>query len=175
MGFLAVLSVIGAVAQGEQTKTIGQQKKSEAKIQAAQSKLGATQREADRKSRLADALASQNATSGARSIAAFEGSPLTILQADIEREEVATERDKFSSELEQFTGLARGSSAKRQARTSANIGLLQAGTSFAQASVTRTSATEAAAARNKALTGVSESNANLAASNKALTKALKKK
>ena len=80
----------------------------ESKVQAEQEELGAKQREADRKERLAIALASQNAAAGAGGIAAFEGSPLTVMKEDIRREQVATERDIFSSQLASLTARTRG-------------------------------------------------------------------
>lgn len=133
MGFLAIpLMLVSTAASVESGRTAGAISKIEGKLQARQAELGAIQREGDRKSRLADALASQNALSGARGIAAFEGSPLTILTADIAAEEKATERDAFSTELEAFTSRARGSSAQKAAKTSANIGLLQSASSFSQ-------------------------------------------
>jgi hypothetical protein len=117
-----------------QKNTAGAIAKGESKVQAKQTELAATAREVDRKERLASALASQNASAGARGIAAFEGSPLTILQADIEREEVATQRDIFSTELEAFTQRSRGSVAQRTARSEAFTGLLSAGSQFASMS-----------------------------------------
>lgn len=80
----------------------------ESQIVAQQEELGAKQREADRKERLSIALASQNAAAGAGGIAAFEGSPLTIMQEDIRREQVATERDLFSTQLAAMTTRSRG-------------------------------------------------------------------
>lgn len=80
----------------------------ESKVAAEQEDLGAKQREADRKERLSIALASQNSSAGARGIAAFEGSPLTILKEDIHRESIATKRDVFSSKLASLTAKTRG-------------------------------------------------------------------
>lgn len=87
--------------------------KQEADIQASQEELGAIQREGDRKSRLADALATQSVTASAGGIAAFEGSPLAILQEDIKREKVGTERDIFQARLKAITLRTRGKVAKR--------------------------------------------------------------
>ena len=135
MGAAALPLFIGSsLLSFNQQRAAGDIAKGESRVQARQAELGATQREADRKGRLAEALASQNASAGARGIAAFEGSPLAILEADIEREEVATERDKFSTDLEVLTTKSRGSIARRQARTSANIGLLKSGSQFKQLS-----------------------------------------
>ena len=88
----------------------------ESNIQAEQQELGAKQREADRKERLAMALASQNAMAGAGGIAAFEGSPLTIMKEDIRREKQATDRDVFSTKLETMTTRARGKVGQASAR-----------------------------------------------------------
>ncbi len=97
----------------------------ESKVQAEQEELGAVQREADRKEKLAIALASQNASAGASGIAAFEGSPLTILQEDVRREEQATERDVFSTKLASLTARSRG---KVKAKGLRSQSLLTAGT-----------------------------------------------
>jgi hypothetical protein len=97
----------------------------ESKVQAKQIQLAAKAREADRKERLAEAMASQNASAGARGIAAFEGSPLTILQADIEREERATERDIFASELEALAVRSRGKVARKMAKAQAHLTFAQ--------------------------------------------------
>lgn len=88
----------------------------ESNIQAEQQELGAKQREADRKERLSIALASQNALAGAGGIAAFEGSPLTIMKEDVRREKQATARDVFSTKLETMTTRTRGKVAKQSAR-----------------------------------------------------------
>ena len=96
----------------------------EAETAARQEELGAVQRESDRKQALARALASQNAAAGAKGIMAFEGSPLSVLQADIEAEEEATQRDIYQSKLAAMTARARGSIAKKQAYTQSAIGLL---------------------------------------------------
>ena len=81
-------------------KTQSNIERDQAEVAAKSQELAMTQREADRKDRLASALATQNAMSGARGVAAFEGSPLAVLEDSIRREETATERDKFSTEME---------------------------------------------------------------------------
>lgn len=96
----------------------------ESKVQAEQEELAAKQRETDRKERLSIALASQNAQAGVGGIAAFEGSPLTVMKEDIRREKVATERDLFQSNLSSMTLRSRGKIAQKQGRTVATIGLL---------------------------------------------------
>lgn len=110
--------------QFQQRKTAGKVAESEAKVAAQQEELGAIQRETDRKSRLATALASQTASAGARGVAAFEGSPLAVLEEDIRREEVATERDIFQTRLAALTTRARGKIARKQLTAQARIGLI---------------------------------------------------
>ena len=135
MAAAAIPLMIGSsLLSANQQRVAGDIAKGESKVQARQTELAATAREVDRKDRLASALASQNASAGARGIAAFEGSPLTILQADIEREEQATQRDIFSTELEAFTQRSRGSIAQKQARAQAFTGLLKSGSQFASLS-----------------------------------------
>lgn len=96
----------------------------EAETQAKAEEAAGVAREADRKQRLAEALASQNAAAGAKGIAAFEGSPLTIMKEDMRREAKATERDIFQTRLAAKTLRARGKIAQRQAKTGATIGLI---------------------------------------------------
>jgi hypothetical protein len=103
----------------------------ESNIKADQAKLQATQREADRKARLAEALASQNAEAGAKGIAAFEGSPLTILQEDINREKVATERDQFGANLSALSERFRGRTGASALRDQAKISILRTGATVA--------------------------------------------
>ncbi len=120
------MSFILDIAQFKQKRAEGKIARGEAEVAAKQEELAAVQREGDRKNRLAEALASQNASAGARGVAAFEGSPLTILQEDIRKEQKATERDVFQTKLSAMTTRARGRLAERQAKTEANIGLLRA-------------------------------------------------
>lgn len=111
----------------QQKRAAGKIAEMEAKTAARAEDLAATQREVERKRALAEALASQNAMAGAGGIAAFEGSPLTILQEDIKRAETASERDLLETRLRKRAIRARGRVARKQANLSATIGLLQAG------------------------------------------------
>jgi len=104
----------------------------ESKVAAEQEDLGAKQREADRKERLAIALASQNAAAGAKGVAAFEGSPLTILKEDIRRESVATERDIFSSKLASLTARSRGKAQSKSLRSKSLLTAASAATTLAE-------------------------------------------
>lgn len=112
-----------ALGQFQATKSAGEIQRMEAESAAEVEELAATQQEADRKAMLAEALASQVAGAGAGGIAAFEGSPLTILQADIEREQKATQRGKFQSGLQATAFRMRGRVAEKMARQQATLGL----------------------------------------------------
>ena len=118
------LFVASSLMQASQRIHAGEIARGEAEVAARQEELGAIQRESDRKGRLASALASQTASAGAKGIAAFEGSPLTILQEDIKAEKRATERGEFRSRLSAMTQRSRGRVARTQARTQAFAGLL---------------------------------------------------
>jgi len=106
-------------------------KRGESEIAAQGEEAAGVQREADRKERLAQALASQNASAGAGSIAAFEGSPLSVMKEDQRREATATEREQFMTKLDALSLRSRGKIAERQAKTSQNIGLLTEGAKIA--------------------------------------------
>lgn len=136
MGQMA--SIGSSLMQFQETRKAGRFARQEAEIEATQrdiagkqEELGAVQREGDRKRRLAEALASQNAAAGAGGVAAFEGSPLTILQQDVQREGVATERDIFETRgkalQQRIAGVAakeRGRFQEKALKKQAAIGLL---------------------------------------------------
>jgi len=123
------LPIIMAGVQISQQKAQADIAVGESKVAAEQEDLGAKQREADRKERLSIALASQNAAAGAKGVAAFEGSPLTILKEDVAREKTATERDAFSSDLASMTAKSRG---QIQAKSLRAQSLLTAGSAATQ-------------------------------------------
>tara|TARA_R110002020_G_scaffold62221_1_gene166795 strand:- start:4838 stop:5245 length:408 start_codon:yes stop_codon:yes gene_type:complete len=128
MGAAAVpLMVGGGLLSAYSQYSAGEIGKEESKVAAKQEELSATAREADRKERLIQALASSSASAGARGIAAYEGSPLAILEADIDREAEATTRDKFMSSLAQKTIRSRGKIQQKQARLGAATSLLKGG------------------------------------------------
>ena len=117
-------TALTAGASFKQSQRQGDALRREAETAAKQEELAATQREADRKAKLGEAMASQNAAAGAKNIKAFEGSPLTILQEDIRREEVATERDKFGSQLSNLSGRIRARTQAGSVKSQAAISLL---------------------------------------------------
>jgi len=130
---IAMVGVAGGslLSAGSQIQA-GRTAAKEAELSAQTAELGATQREVDRKERLAQALATANAQAGAAGIAAFEGSPLTILQESIKAEETATESDLFNTRISALTTRARGQTAKRMGQVGAATSLLKGGATTAQ-------------------------------------------
>jgi len=130
------MSLNTAYTQGKLEKSAGRQVAREAEIVAKQEELGAIQREADRKARLSEALATQNANIGASGIAAFEGSPLTVLEESIKAEETATKRDIYMTRLSAMSTRAKGQMEKQASKLRASMtltsGLGQAAVSGAQ-------------------------------------------
>lgn len=112
------------IAQFEQQRQQGKIASGQAEVQAKAEEAAGVSREADRKERLAEALASQNASAGAGGIAAFEGSPLSVMNEDVRRAKTATERDRFQTELRAKTLRAGGKIAEKQAKAAATLGLL---------------------------------------------------
>lgn len=117
---------VAAVASAAQTRSAGKMANLESRVEADQIRTGAVQREADRKERLARAVSSQMAATGASGIG-FGGSPLSVIEEDQSREQEATSRDKLMSDLAAQTARLRGKVKQKQANTSAALGLLQAG------------------------------------------------
>lgn len=127
----ASLFLGSSVLQGRQGVTAAKIQAGDSEIAAEQEELGAIQRETDRKARLSAALASQNASAGAKGIAAFEGSPLSILESDISSEKEATQRDKFMSELSAKSIRSRGKMGVKIAKAQSALGLLGSAGSLA--------------------------------------------
>jgi len=125
------MMVGGMALQGEAAygqygleKQAGRIQAREAEIAAKQEELGAIQREGDRKERLAEAMATQNAQVGASGIAGFEGSPLTVLDEAFRQETTATERDQYMTRLSALTIRSRGKIGETIAKQRAKIGLM---------------------------------------------------
>ena len=129
---LLITAVAGTLlSAGTQVKA-GKDAARDAELSAQTEELAATQREGDRKERLAKAMATANAQAGASGIAAFEGSPLTILQESIKNEQTSTERDQFNARISALTTRARGQGAKTTAQIGAASTLLKGSTTAAQ-------------------------------------------
>jgi hypothetical protein len=106
------IGMIGGMLGGAQSMSAGKLSQMEAETQAKQEEIAVISRESDRKSRLADALASQVASAGARGIQAFEGSPLTIMNEDVKREKTATGRDRLMSEIARISLKSSGAQSR---------------------------------------------------------------
>ena len=119
------MEMLPAILSAQQQKTAGEIQRLESQTQAKQIETQAAAQEADRKEQLARAAAAQAARAGGAGIE-FEGSPLTVLQEDIRREEEAGQRAAFSSQLAAFSERERGSIARSMANRAANISLLKA-------------------------------------------------
>lgn len=115
-----MLEVAGFMQARNQAKTI----EAEGKLNALQEDVRITAEEADRKTLLADALASQAASAAGRGISAFEGSPLTVMAETSRRSQVEGERNRFSSEVAKQAGLYRARTASNQIKSQS---LLQLG------------------------------------------------
>jgi len=118
------MSLSTAVTQGKLERAAGRGAAREAEIVAKQEELGAIQREADRKERLVEALATQTANVGASGISMFEGSPLTVIQESLKAEATATERDEFMTRLSAMSTRAKGRMAKSAADIRSDISLM---------------------------------------------------
>jgi len=127
------MGVMADVGAWKSERAAGKIQKYESRVAAKQEEVAAIAREADRKELLAEALASQNATAAASGLMSFEGSPLTVMREDMRAAARDTQRDSFQSNLASMTLKARGAIAERQAKTSANIGLIRAFESKASA------------------------------------------
>ena len=129
---ITIAAAAGTLLSAGAQVSAGKQAVRESELSAQTAEVAATQREVDRKERLAQAMATANAQAGAAGIAAFEGSPLTILQQSIENEQTATERDQFNTRISVLGARARGKSAQGIARIGAASTLLTGGARTAQ-------------------------------------------
>ena len=123
---IPAIMAAAALFKASEAQEAGAAQRTESKSEAAAERLGATQREGDRKERLLQAISSRNAMAGASGIT-LEGSPFAQIQGDIKREETATERDVFQSNLKAMNALTRGKIAKRAANAKASAGLIESG------------------------------------------------
>lgn len=122
-----IAGLAGAGASAGLALRSGKMQQGQAEVTAQQQELQVVQREADRKDRLASALSTQRAQAGASGISAFEGSPLTILDDSIRREEVATERDKFQTSISALAIRSAGRTRRKSMEASAILNLAQSG------------------------------------------------
>lgn len=116
----------GALVQTRFGSLAGEAAKQEGKLAAKQIDVGVTAREADRKEQLARAMATTIAQSGAKGVSAFEGSPVSVISEGLRLEGQASERDKFTSDLQKLTAKARGRVAKQSIRAQSSANLFSA-------------------------------------------------
>ncbi len=124
-----LISSAASLAAKESQSSI---ERGQAEVAAETEELRLKQREGDRKDRLASAMASQNAMAGAKGIAAFEGSPLTILQDSLERESVAAQRDEFSTNLSNLALRSGARIRQKMSNINARLGFFQSVAGAAQ-------------------------------------------
>lgn len=107
-GLFTTTFALSSLLQAGAGLTAAKIAKRQGNLEAQQIKLNALSREADRKDALSRALSSANAASGTKGIAAFEGSPLAILD-EMERSTAEeSTRDKYMSDLASTTAKYRG-------------------------------------------------------------------
>lgn len=104
-----------------QAKTI----RAEENLNARQEDARITAEEADRKTMLADALASQAASAAGRGVSAFEGSPLTVMAETSRRSDAEGERNRFSSKTSKQAGLYKARSKAGQVKSKARLSLIK--------------------------------------------------
>ena len=102
----------------------------EGQLAAEMEDVAALQRETDRKLELARAVSTTRARASGAGIAVNVGSPLAIIEQQIEQEKIDTERDKFNAKIAAQSARYRGAAEAGQLRGQAGISLLKAGTDF---------------------------------------------
>jgi len=113
--------------QGYSAMKAGKQKAYDLEMETKQDEIATIQRESDRKRSLAEALASQNAMAGMKNIAAFEGSPLSIMEEDRTKEKKGTSRDQFEARIRKRVRRSQGKNAKMQGYMSLMAGVAKTG------------------------------------------------
>ena len=126
---IALAGVSGGLS-ASQTLSAGKIARYESEVEAEALQTESAARETDRRERLANAIAQQNAASGA-SGTAFSGSPLSIIEADIAAADKAQERDVLGTRIGAIAARTRGKVQDAQAKGAAVSGLLQTGSKMA--------------------------------------------
>jgi hypothetical protein len=126
-GMFSTMYAINSILQLSGARSAGKMAMRESKLEGKRLNLQSLSREADRKEALAKAMATANAASGTRGIAAFEGSPLAVLdrlERDVDRDQ---ERDDFMTGLAQTTNKYRGKAQKAGYQSQATQSMLSSG------------------------------------------------
>lgn len=97
----------------------------EGKLAAQMEDVAAMQRETDRKLELARAVSSTRASASGRGILANVGSPLSVIESQIEQEKIDTERDKFNAKIAAQSARYRGAARSGEIRGEATVSLLR--------------------------------------------------
>lgn len=127
-----IMSMGAGLASAATKETQADIEAGQAEVAAKNEELRLVQREADRKDRLASSIATQNAMAGAKGIAAFEGSPLTILEDSLKRERTASERDRFSTEMNVLAGRVTARTRRKMQGINTRLSLLKTASSASQ-------------------------------------------
>ena len=126
-GLFATLYGINSVLQVYGAKSASKMAMRESKLEQKKIDLQGLSREAERKNELAKRLASANAMSGTKNIAAFEGSPLTVIK-QMERDVGdVSKQDKFMTDLAKTTAKYRGKQQKAGYQSQATQSILTSG------------------------------------------------
>jgi len=127
-----ITSLLLGITQSGIQLTEARTVKQAAGVEAKRLELDSIRSEADRKERLVTALASQSARVGASGIS-FEGSPLTVLESAIKKEERATERAKFDTQMNKMRTKQKARGQVSGLRAGASLSLLSDVAKFAEA------------------------------------------
>lgn len=125
-GATSLMQIGGALTAGKIAKT-------QSKLERKQLQLQLQARETDRKEALAQAMAAANAASGTKGIAAFEGSPLAMLEQMEMRSMEESQRDKYMTDLAKTTEKYRGKQRALGYQSQAFDKLATSGIQFAMA------------------------------------------
>jgi hypothetical protein len=127
-----------------QAKQVGR----EARLNNLQTNVEVTAAEADRKTALADAIATSRASAAGRGGSAFEGSPLTAVAEMSRRSDTEGQRNRYSARTNILSQQYRARVQQGQIKTQAKISLLRSLESRASSFVAPTSGTKAQQAGN---------------------------
>lgn len=124
LGLFSTTYALTSLLQAGSALSAGKMAKRQSSLEGKQIRLNALSREVDRKESLAKALATANASSGTKGIAAFEGSPLAILEQMETNVADESERDKYMTNLASTTAKYKGKQAKAGYQSQAAMSIL---------------------------------------------------
>lgn len=124
------------VASFGQSRQAAKMAETQGELAAKMEDVAAMQRETDRKLELARAVSSTRAAAAGSGILANVGSPLSVIEQQIEQEKTDTERDKFNARIAAQSARFRGAAEAGQIRGKAAISLLRSTSENIQTAVT---------------------------------------